>query len=316
MNENPPDRVFVSGATGVVGRRVIPPLVAAGNEVTAVGRTPEKRRWLQEHGARAVAVDLFDVAAVRSVLDKMDVVLNLATAVPAAGPGMFFPWGWRAMDRVRRRVSANLVDAALAGGTVRRFVQESFAPIYADGGDAWLDESAPIRAARYNRSVLDAEAAAGRFTEAGRIGVVLRFGLFYGPDDPMTRQFLTSVRNGRYPLFGRPDAFWTWISHDDAASAVVAALDAPAGVYNAVEDDPLRRRDQAEGLGRLLGVPTPRVLPRSTRWLGGVLGGTLCRSLRISNRKLKEDTAWTPRHRSIVEGIEAILSGAPEEEGR
>lgn len=312
----PPDRVLVAGATGVVGRLVIPPLVTAGHEVTAVGRTPEKRRWLQEQGARAVAVDLFDAAAVRSAVDAMDVVVNLATAVPSRGPGMFLPWGWRAMDRVRRRVSANLVDAALTAGTVRRYVQESFAPVYADGGDAWLDESAPIRAARYNRSVLDAEAAAVRFTEAGRTGVVLRFGLFYGSDDPMTRQLLASVRKGRFPLFGRPDAFWTWISHDDAASAVVAALDAPPGVYNAVEDDPLRRRDQAEGLGRLLGVPAPRVLPRSTRWLGGVLGGTLSRSLRISNRKLKRETGWRPRHGSIVDGIEAILERTPEESER
>jgi nucleoside-diphosphate-sugar epimerase len=131
---------------------------------------------------------------------------------------------------IRREVSANLVGAALAGASVQRLIQESFAPIYADRGDAWIDETAPVAPARYNRSTLDAEAAAERFTHAGGTGVVLRFGFFYGSDDAPTRQIVESVRKGWFPLLGRPEAYTSWIRHEDAASAVVAALTLPAGV--------------------------------------------------------------------------------------
>jgi nucleoside-diphosphate-sugar epimerase len=300
-------RTFVAGATGVVGGRVVPALVAAGHDVRAVGRTPEKRRRLEQLGARAVEVDLFDAAAVRSAVGDAEVVINLATAVPSAGIRMMLPWSWREMDRVRRHVSANLVDAALADDDTRRVIQESFAPIYADGGDAWLDESAEVRPARYDRSVLEAEAQADRFTRAGRAGVVLRFAFMYGPDDPVTRQLLDGVRRGWFPLFGSPDAYGSWIAHDDAAAAVVAALDVPPGTYNVVEDEPMCRRNLAEGLARKLDVNPPRFLPGWATALGGGIAATVARSLRISNRKLRQASDWTPRYPTTLEGLEAIV---------
>jgi nucleoside-diphosphate-sugar epimerase len=303
-------RIFIAGATGVLGRRAVPLLVEAGHEVTAVGRTPEKRRQLERAGARAVEVDLFDAAAVRRVVAGAEVICNLATAVPRGFHG-FLPWSWRAMDRVRRQVSANVVDAALATGTVQRVIQESFAPIYADGGDAWVDESAVVRPARYNRSTLDAEANADRFTRAGRVGVVLRFGLLYGPGDALTLQIVDAIRRGWFPLFGRPEGYSSWAAHDDAARAVVAALGVPAGIYNVVEDDPLRRRELADGIARLLGAPPPRFLPPWAAHLGGVVGETLARSLRISNRKLKGASGWAPRYATAVDGFEAVVAPNP-----
>lgn len=301
-------RIFVAGATGVIGRRVVPELVEAGHDVRAVGRTPEKRRRLEERGARAVEVDMFDAAAVRSAVRDAEVVINLTTAVPPAGIRMLLPWSWREMDRVRRHISANLVDAALSG-QIRRIIQESFAPIYADGGDAWLDETAEVRPVDYNRSVLEAEDQADRFTRAGRPGVVLRFAYMYGPRDPVTRQLLDGVRRGWFPLFGNPDAYGSWIAHDDAAAAVVAALDVPAGIYNVVEDEPMRRRDLAEGLAQSLGVKSPRFLPDWMTALGGGVAATLARSLRISNRKLREASDWAPRYPTTLEGLRAIVDG-------
>jgi 2-alkyl-3-oxoalkanoate reductase len=299
--------IFVSGATGVLGRRVVPLLLEAGHEVIAVGRTPEKRRLLEQRGARAVDVDLFDAAAVRRAIEGAEVICNLATAVP---PGIraFLPLSWRAMDRVRRQVSANLVDAALDAGTVQRVIQESFAPIYADGGDAWLDESSVVRPAPYNRSVLDAEANAERFTRAGRVGVVLRFGWLYGPGDAFTLQLVDGVRRGWFVLLGPPDGYFSWAAHDDAARAVVAALGVPAGAYNVVEDEPLRRRDLANGIARLLGVPRPRLLPRWVARYGGSVVETFARSVRISNRKLKGASGWAPRYPTILDGLEAVIA--------
>ena len=145
--------------------------------------------------------------AVRRALEGVEAVCNLATAVPPRLSRPACPWAWRPMDRIRRQVSANLVDAALAAGSVRRMVQESFAPIYVDAGDAWVDETSPVRPGRYNRSVLDAERQADRLTRAGRAGVVLRFGLLYGPGDDLTLMLVDAVRRGWYPLFGRPDGY-------------------------------------------------------------------------------------------------------------
>jgi nucleoside-diphosphate-sugar epimerase len=305
-------RVFVTGATGVIGCLVVPQLVAAGHDVTGVARNPDKRRVLEESGARAAEVDLFDPAQVREAVAGAEVVVNLATVVPR-GMRVFLRSGWRGMDRIRREVSANLVDAALAGHTVQRLIQESFAPIYADRGDVWIDETSPVSPARYNRSTLDAESAADRFTRAGRTSVVLRFGFFYGSDDPPTTQIVESVRKGWFPLLGRPEAYTSWVRHEDAASAVVAALDVPAGVYNVVEDEPLTRRELAAKLGQVLGVRPPRLLPAWLAPLAGAVGETMARSLRISNVRLKSSSSWAPKYRTMHDGIAAELGrgGAP-----
>ncbi|MFL5609033.1 MAG: NAD-dependent epimerase/dehydratase family protein [Gemmatimonadaceae bacterium] len=300
-------RVFVAGATGVIGTRVVPMLVAAGHDVTGVCRTENKGAELQRLGARAVGVDLFDAAAVRRAVAGHDVVINLATAVPSPAR-MLFPGAWRAMDRVRRQVSANLAAAALATDSVGRMIQESFAPIYADSGDRWIDESSPVRPAPYNRSVLDAEWNAARVASAGRAGVVLRFAGFYGPRDPFVEQMLGALRRGWFPLLGHPDGYFSFVAHDDAATAVAAALSVPAGIYNVVEQEPMRRRQLADGLAQLLGVRQPRFLPHWVARLAGSLGETMARSLRISNRRLQGASGWTPRYPTTLDGLRAIIS--------
>src|SRR5262249_23287362 len=132
-------RILVTGATGVIGRRVIPLLVQRGHEVTAVARSAEKAERLRRAGATPVVLDLFDRDAVGRAVAGHEVVINLATHIPSSTTAMFLPGAWRENDRVRREGSAILVDAAIAGGATR-FVQESFAPIYADSGDRWIDE--------------------------------------------------------------------------------------------------------------------------------------------------------------------------------
>lgn len=300
-------RVFVTGATGVLGRRAVPAMVELGHEVTAVGRSPEKRAALERMGARAIELDLFDAAAVGRAVAGAEAICNLATAVP---PGFrsFLPWAWRPMDRIRRQVSGNLVNAALASESVRRVVQESFAAIYLATGDAWIDESSPVRPDWYNRSVLDAEHQADRFTRAGRTGVVLRFGFLYGPGDDMTLMLVDAVRRGWYPLLGAADGYSSWVTHQDAAAAIVAALDVPAGVYNVVDDQPLRRRELGCGVARLIGAKAPRHLPAWAVVLGGPVSRTLARSLRISNRKLRRESGWQPKYPTALDGYAEVIA--------
>lgn len=308
MNETTASRqsVFVAGATGVIGRRVVPLLVAAGHRVTGVARTPEKRAALERAGAAAVEPDLFDAAAVRRAVKGHDVVINLATHIPPSARA-FVPGAWRANARLRRTGSANLAAAALAGG-VSRFIQESFAPIYEDAGDDWIDEDAPVRVARYNRTVLDAEGAAARLTREGGAGIVLRFAYFYGPDSDFSRDAVHYVRRGRAPAFGAPTGFISSVSHDDAAAAVVAALALPAGRYNVSDDQPVRKREFADALAAALKVAPPKFFPGWVAAIAGSLGETLARSQRISNARLRTMAGWHPRYPSVVEGWAAVVA--------
>jgi nucleoside-diphosphate-sugar epimerase len=303
-------RVFVAGATGVLGRRVVPQLVKAGYEVTAVGRSEAARLQLANVGAMPVALDLFDLDAVHRAVANHEVVINLATHVPLGLKG-FLPGAWRMTTRIRRYGAANLAQAALVGGA-RRYIQESFAPIYPDSGDRWIDEEAPTHAARYNNAVLDAEAAAMRFTERGRTGIALRFAFLYGADSPMTLDTIRYVQRGWAPVFGDPQAYYSSLSHDDAAAAVVAALSLPAGIYNVSDDEPLTREEYIASLVSALDATPPRFPPRWIVKLLGSMGETLARSQRISNHKLKAHSSWRPRYPSMRQGWQGVLEAVGE----
>jgi nucleoside-diphosphate-sugar epimerase len=287
-------KIFVTGATGVLGRRVLPLLVAAGHDVTAVARGPEKAELVRSSGATPVAVDLFDPAAVTAAVAGHEVVCNLATNIPPLRKAARAA-AWATNDRIRTEASRNLVDAALAAGTTR-FIQESICFTYRDGGDGRLDEDAPQGRAGPTSSAEAAEAATGRFTAAGRTGVVLRFASFYGADSEQTRGQVRMARQGLAPFAGAHGAYQSSLHLDDAASAVVAALGAPAGVYNVVEDDPATRDEQAAALGTALGTVPGWVAPPWLVKLGGPGLAFLGRSLRVSNRRFREATGWAPRY--------------------
>lgn len=297
-------KIFVTGATGVIGRRVVPRLVAAGHRVTAVGRTPEKRAELERQGVRAIALDLSDQPAVNAAVQGCDVVINLATHIPPSSRALW-PGAWRENSRVRRELSATLATAALAG-SVGRFIQESFAPIYADGGDRWLDEASPVRPARYSRTVLDAEAAAARAH-----GVVLRFAFFYGSDSDFSRDGIAMVRRGWAPLLGVPESYFSSIHHDDAASAVTTALELEPGIYNVADDRPVTRREYADAIAAAVGTKPPRFFPRWMVKLTGSLGETLSRSQRMANRKLRA-AGWAPRYPNALEGWRVVVREIPQ----
>ncbi|MET0619695.1 MAG: hypothetical protein ABW056_05415, partial [Thermoanaerobaculia bacterium] len=158
-------------------------------------------------------------------------------------------------------------------------------------------------------SLLDAERSAQRFTDSGRAGVVLRFGAFYGPDAEHLADTIRIVRKGRAPLPGDAGAYISSCSHDDAASAVAAALVAEPGVYNVVDDQPLTHREYFDSLAEALAVPPPRLLPRWATPLLGSIGKLLARSQRISNLRFRSSSSWEPRYPSVREGWPSALAG-------
>jgi 2-alkyl-3-oxoalkanoate reductase len=301
-------RIFVTGATGVIGRRAVPLMVCRGHEVTGVGRSPERLKTLERAGASPLVLDLLDREAVRRSIAGFDAIVNLATHIPPLGLKSFFASAWKETGRIREHGSALLVDEALASGA-QLFVQESFAPIYPDSGDRWITEETRPQAATYNEATLKAEASADRFSKDGGRGVVLRFAYFYGPGDGFTQETFKAVRRGWLPIFGRHDGFFSTVNHEDAALAVVAALDAPAGIYNVVDNVPLTRRQLGDALSKMLNVPPPRIPPAWLTRLTGSVGNTMARSLRISNAKLRGTTAWTPRYATELEGWRAAFQG-------
>jgi nucleoside-diphosphate-sugar epimerase len=297
-------KVFVAGATGVVGRRAVARLVTAGFDVTGVARRPQGRAELVSAGARAVELDLFDHRAVVEAVVDHDVVVNLATAIPVGNRASNVA-AWEENHRIRREGSRNLVDGALATGAVR-YVQESIAFLYADGGDRLLDESAPIDAPSIIDSALAAEAEAARFAAHGGAGVSLRFGQFYGFDSGHTVAAIDAVRAGEPAELGPEAAYRSSITTDDAASAVVAALAAPSGVYNVVDDRPLSRADNVDALARALGVIPPAARSRDVRLPPEF--SMMVRSQRVSNERFKAATGWRPGYPSAREGWPAVVA--------
>lgn len=297
----------------MLGRRVIPALVSAGHRVSVASRSLEGDARLVSQGASPVAVDLYNIDDVKRAVGQQDVVINIATHVPSGMTKPMLPWAWRENDRVRREVSANLASAAQSGGA-DCFIQESFAPIYEDAGDRWIDESGPVRPARYNRSVLDAESAANKFTKHGGRGVVLRFAYFYGPDSSVTREMIGMVKKGVNPLAGAPSAYFSSVSHDDAAAAVVAAIHVPAGTYNVSDDEPLTRREFVDSLATALGVKSPSALPGWLVKVGGSMTELLARSQRISSRKLRETSDWHPATPSVRDAWPALVESVRAQE--
>ena len=299
-------KLFVAGATGVLGWRSVRRLVEAGHDVTGIARSDEKAKLLADMGATPARIDLFDAGQVKDAAAGAEAVLNLATHIPPTSK-YALPGVWKENDRIRTEGSRNLVDAALAGGA-RRYIQESIAFLYADSGDTWLDEDAPLDIPKHVQSTLDAEASARRFTESGGTGVVLRFGFFYGHDAHHSHDFVKMVRRRLSPTMGGPDAYQSSIHLDDAARAVVAALEVPAGTYNVVDDEPVTNREYGNVLADALGVKHPRVLPAALGKVGGKKVELLARSQRVSNKRFKEASGWRPEYPTMREGWPQVIA--------
>lgn len=293
-------KVFVLGGTGAIGRHALPALLAAGHEVTALARTPEKAAAVRAQGATPVTVSMFDRAALAAAFAGHDAVVNLATAMPST-TAFVLRRAWRPTERVRTEGSAAVVDAALAAG-VPRLVQESVSMVYPDRGEAWIDEDVAPDPYPNARGNLAAEASAARFGEAGGDAVVLRLGLFYGPGAHHSEQFLALARRHVVPSFGRPGSYLPSIHVADGGAAVAAALAVPGGTYNVVDDEPLTTRQYADALVAAAGT-TPWV--RGPGRLAALLGhrtASLTRSLRVSNRRFRDASGWRPRFPSAREG--------------
>lgn len=300
-------RVLLVGATGAIGRRLVPQLISAGHEVVGTSRSAERAKRLATEGAQPIVLDVLDAASVRNALNaaRPGAVVYQATAL--AGVRML-----RNLDKAfatTNRLRTEGIDNVLAAAhevDVERIVVQSFAPYRAARQGGWvtneddpLDTDPPASARRTFAAMNHLEEAV---TAAG--GVALRYGGFYGPGD---ETLVAPIRKRRAPIVGDGHGVMSFIHLDDAAAATVAALehDGP-GVYNIVDDDPAPMRDWLPELARLLGAKPPRHVPIAIARL--VAGGGLSmitESRGSSNTRAKLELGWAPKYGSWREGFVA-----------
>ncbi len=315
-------RVFVAGATGAIGKRLVPQLVEAGHEVTAITRKKENLAGLYEMGAEPVLCDVFDAGKLGSVLAQAepDAVINELTDLPQSLNPRRLAEYYAANNRVRREGTRNLLSAARGAG-VRRFLVQGSAYWYAPTGGAvkteeaplYLDAPSPIGQAV--QTIKDVEEAV--LSAEGIEGIVLRYGMFYGPgtwyakDGDVGKQ----VRKRRYPMIGNGEGTYSFIHVDDAASATVAALErARPGVYNVVDDEPATAAEWMPLYAEALGAKRPPRVPAFLARLiaGEALVGWMLGLRGASNEKIKRELGWHPQYESWRQGFfEDLAAVAP-----
>jgi nucleoside-diphosphate-sugar epimerase len=311
-------RIFVAGATGAVGSRLVPLLAAAGHSVVGLTRTPAKADAIRQTGAEAAVADAFNRAAIVAAVAsaKPDVIVHEMTSLSAAIDLRRFGRTFALTNRLRTESVNNLLAAAKQAGTPRIVAQSFCGWPYAREGGLVKSEEDPLDRAppRELRRTLDAirflENAVTQWPDIE--GVVLRYGTFYGPgtglfDGPL----LDQLRHRRVPLIGSADGWWSFLHIDDAAAATAIAVERAApGIYNIVDDEPAPVREWLPALAAMLGARPPRRIPK---WLARIVAGehivTLMTEGRAgSNAKAKRELSWQPKHSSWRQGFAEVLS--------
>lgn len=317
-------RIFLAGATGVIGRHLVPRLLAAGHDVTGLTRSGERIGWLRGLGAHPVVADALDRVALTRAVEtaQPEVVIHELTALPRRFvstrdmSALLAP-----TDRLRTVGTRNLLDAALAAGT-GRFIAQSVAFFYAAdrraGGGALRTEDDPLDdSGAVPRGAVAAIRELERLTTStpGVEGTVLRYGVFYGPGTYYAAdgEYADLVRRGQLPLFGDGRGVASFVALDDAADATLNAVEAEAtGIFNVVDDEPAPASEWLPLFAELLGAPRPRRIPA---WLGRVVAGRFVVYLATaapgaSNGRARQELGWAPRTASWREGLRELLRQA------
>jgi nucleoside-diphosphate-sugar epimerase len=298
--------ILLLGGTGTAGRSTLPVLLAAGHTVSVHVRSDLAAARLQPLGVSAIRFDAEDPEALVSVLRGQDAVIDHRVSLPPTSRSIL-PGAWRSFQHLRDPALSLLVDAMIHAG-VPRLVRDLVTFVYEDGGDAWLDEASPVSASGPMAANLLAEAHVSRLTAAGGQGVVLRCGLFYGPDDRMSVETMRLARRGAALLLGADAAWHSALYTGDVGTAVLAALRVAPGVYNVVDDEPLRRCELAALLAQSAGRRRIHRPPGLMVPLAGAAARVQARSHRISSQRFREATGWRPRVPTRREGWPAAFA--------
>jgi nucleoside-diphosphate-sugar epimerase len=313
-------KVLVAGASGALGKQLVPRLVADGHDVIGTTRSESKLGLLRELGATGVVADLLDPEQVARVVAEAepDAIIHQLTALNRPFDVKHFDATFEETNRLRTEGTDHLLAAGRAVG-VKRFIAQSYTswPFARTGGAVKTEEDpldpTPPKAMRKSldaiRHVEDAVTGAD-WTE----GIVLRYGGFYGPGTSLSREGgaqLEQIRQRKFPVVGDGGGVWSFVHIEDAAEATVAALTrGRRGIYNVVDDDPAPVAEWLPVAASTIGAPAPRHVPR---WLGRIAAGeagvVMMTEVRgASNEKAKRELGWKPRHSSWREGFAEVAA--------
>lgn len=310
-------RILLAGASGAVGRPLIPLLLAEGHSVTGMTHNEEGMAAISSLGGGARRCDALDKDQVQRLVEAVrpDYIICELTSLPREMNPATLNRDYAANNKVRREGTLNLLQSAIEQG-VKRFVTQSAAFWYAPMPPGPKDESAPM----YTNALEPLGTAAGVMTEVeGAVtscrqleGLALRYGSFYGPGTWFARdgQIGQLIKRGMYPLIGKGEGVTSFIHVDDAAAATLAVLSrGRAGeAYNAVDDEPARQADWLPLLADALGAPRPKSLPvamvRLT--LGRAVTDWLTTCPGALNDKIKSELGWKPKYASWREGFQTL----------
>lgn len=308
-------RVFISGATGVLGRRVVKLLTESGHQVVGFSRSQVNTDWLNQHGAEARRGDLFNQEEVCDLSSDCNAVLHLATAIPTKSRTTLADWTTN--DRIRREGTRVMVEAALRN-KCELYVQQSVTYIYGNQNGDWVDENTPIpsRQASIVQSAVDMEQIVQEaMTTRDLPAVILRFGAFYSYDSAQTQTMFKMTRKGFFPVIGNGATNWNNINVDDAANAVLKTIEnyknAPSqtSILNVCDDEPVTYRELLNYVAEALGARKPIRIPVFlAKWLvGSPIVNALLASVRCKNHLIKERLSWMPQYPTYREGYRAEI---------
>ncbi len=311
-------RVFVAGATGAVGRELVPALKAAGHSVAGLTRSQSKAETIRRAGALPVVADVFDAAAIRQALISFEpeVVIHEMTGLAGTADLMHFDRTFAATNRLRTEGTDLLLLAAREAG-VRRFIAQSYCGwtfARTDGavkseGDA-LDPDPPVEMRRTLEAIEHLERTVTG--SSAPEGIVLRYGSFYGVGTGILEPaVIEQIRRRRLPMIGNGGGWWSFLHVRDAASATVAAIERgqPGNIYNIADDEPARVKEWLPALASMLGAKPPLHVPA---WLGRLLAGehmvALMTQVRAgANAKAKRELGWRPAYPTWRVGFSEVI---------
>ena len=300
-------KVFLAGATGVLGRRLITGLRERGHAVVGLSRRPENDVTIRALGGEPRHADLFDPDSLARAAEGAEVIMRAATAIPRGT--RLRGRDWVMNDRIRREGTRALTEAA-ARVRAKGYVQESIVWVAAPPDGSLFDEDAVPVPRPWFRSAADAEGIARRAAEAhGFVAASVRFGTFYSADSEQTRTMGERLTRGELPIPGPGEAIWSCTHVDDAALAMLAVMDAGLpGIWHAVDDEPVTLAAFFQTFAERLRAPEPRHVPR---WLAGLaVGGPtvdfLTMSTRTSAAKLRRKLGWSPRFPTVRQGLQEV----------
>ena len=309
-------KVFVAGATGALGSKLVPRLVAGGHDVVGMTRSERKAGMIQQMGATPAMADGLDAEAVGRAVGEAEpeVIVHELTALSGSLDLRKFEQSFTLTNRLRTEGTDHLLAAARAVGA-KRFIAQSYAAwTYERTGGPVKTEDDPLDPdpVPATRTTLDAI----RYLEAAVTGaewiegLVLRYGGFYGPGTSMSLnpegEHVEMIRKRKFPLVGESSGIWSLIQIDDAAAATAAAVEGGApGIYNVVDDQPAAAADWLPGLAEAVGAKRPMRVPR---WLGRIMAGeaavTMMTETRgASNAKAKSELGWAPKYPTWRDGF-------------